>query len=104
MRKAAVEGRFDLAEAARMVVLDAPALAWRSSKQKPIHECEELPQVLLLRTHTRAYKTPKSQYVRMQRGVKNGKSMMMKLEDIREVPAVGPSYRRGATKCTVKIR
>ena len=24
---------------------------------------------------------------------------MMKLEDIREVPAVGPSHRRGATKC-----
>ena len=35
---------------------------------------------------------------------KNGKSMMMKLEDIREVPAVGPSHRRGSTKCTVKIR
>ena len=30
--------------------------------------------------------------------------MMMKLEDIREVPAGGPSHRRGATKCTVKIR
>ena len=29
--------------------------------------------------------------------------MMMKLEDIREVPAVGPSHQRGATKCTVKI-
>ena len=29
---------------------------------------------------------------------------MMKLEDIREVPAGGPSHRRGATKCTVKIR
>ena len=29
---------------------------------------------------------------------KNGKSMMMKLEDIREVPAVGPSHRRGPTK------
>ena len=35
---------------------------------------------------------------------KMGKNMMMKLEDIREVPAVGPSHRRGATKCTVKIR
>ena len=35
---------------------------------------------------------------------KNGKSMMMKLEDIIEVPAVGPSHQRGATKCTVKIR
>ena len=36
--------------------------------------------------------------------VKMGKNMMMKLEDIREVPAGGPSHWRGATKCTVKIR
>ena len=34
----------------------------------------------------------------------NGKSMMMKLEDIKKVPTVGPNHRRGATECTVKIR
>ena len=47
----------------------------------------------------------KSASINRERALQTGgPQCQLKVEDLREVAAVGPSHRRGATNCTVKIR